>query len=422
MMNLHEFIKKAGSSDLEESVTELSALMPVMVSQEVVPLEAARGRFLARSIVAPISVPSSDLALREGYAVFLDGLNPYLETRLPISANIPAGMHFFLPKLFQGSAAHVFEGSPIPKGANSVFIKEDVGHEDDFVTLPYGQEVGRNIRRAGGDFSLGEPVLTSGIKICPHHLSACAALGLSHLPVFSPLRVAVFSVGENLLDARHDKGSPLVGAKFDANRVMLVSLLNARGITALDLGILPNDWGRILPALELAATGCNVILCSGGVSRRDNNGVETEPIAGGNIDFLNLAMKPNAPIALGMIGQCPFFGIPDSAFAGFVAFTRFIAPLLDKLAGREGKAKSGFFVPAAFSYAKVQGRRDYLPVMLQSKRDGSMELRLSPKSGEEAHAALSSSDGLAEIPEQVMQVLAGQNVHFLPISMLSHGD
>ena len=131
---------------------------------ETVPLLAARGRVVARDIVAPLSLPPFDNSAVDGYAVRHADLDPAKETRLTVSERVTAG-HAATHALAAGEAIRIFTGAPMPAGADTVFMQEDCRVEGNTVTVPPGLERGANSRFAGEDLRKGAIMLPAGRKL-----------------------------------------------------------------------------------------------------------------------------------------------------------------------------------------------------------------------------------------------------------------
>src|SRR5262249_55991295 len=59
------------------------------------------------------------------------------ETKLPVSGRLTAGARAN-PAIKPGTAIRIFTGAAMPKGADTVFMQEDVTVEGDRVTVPKG--------------------------------------------------------------------------------------------------------------------------------------------------------------------------------------------------------------------------------------------------------------------------------------------
>src|ERR1700731_972958 len=99
-------------------------VMPV-TETETVPLAAAYGRVMASDITAPISLPPFDNSAVDGYAVRAADLDRTAETKLAITDRVTAG-RAAARVLAPHAAIRIFTGAPMPAGADTVFLPEDV--------------------------------------------------------------------------------------------------------------------------------------------------------------------------------------------------------------------------------------------------------------------------------------------------------
>ncbi|HEX2351957.1 MAG TPA: molybdopterin molybdotransferase MoeA, partial [Xanthobacteraceae bacterium] len=188
---------------------------------EAVPLHAANGRVIARDVVAPIDLPPFDNSAVDGYAVRYADLEGEAETRLAVVERVTAG-RTAARGLASGTAVRIFTGAPMPAGADTVFMQEDVRREGDSVIVPAGLKLGANRRLAGEDVRAGSTALPTGRRLTAQHVALAASLGLTALEVFRRVRVAVFSTGDEIVEP----GNPRPGAAlFDANRYLLMGLI-----------------------------------------------------------------------------------------------------------------------------------------------------------------------------------------------------
>ena len=236
-------------------------VMPV-AETETVPLAAAYGRVMASDVTAPISLPPFDNSAVDGYAVRSADLDPAAETRLAITGRVTAG-HAAAQALAPGAAMRIFTGAPMPAGADTVFMQEDVRLEAQAVLVPPGLAAGANRRLAGEDVRAGAVVLPAGRRLAAQHVALAAAVGLTQLPVRRRIRVAVLSTGDEIVEPGAPRPS---AALFDANRYLLAGLLAGLGAQSSDLGIVPDDPQALTRAISAAAEAHDLVLTSGGVS------------------------------------------------------------------------------------------------------------------------------------------------------------
>ena len=166
---------------------------------EVVALRAAPGRILAADLMAPMDLPPFDNAAVDGYAVRHADLDTGRETRLLIVDRVTAG-HTAYRALSSGQAIRIFTGAPMPAGADTVFMQEDVRVEADAVIVPVGLKRGANRRLAGEDVRTGAILLPGGRRLAAQEVALAAAVGLKELAVRRRVRVAVFSTGDEIVE------------------------------------------------------------------------------------------------------------------------------------------------------------------------------------------------------------------------------
>jgi molybdopterin molybdotransferase len=405
-------------------IAEMERLIETRVASvaevEEVALREARGRVLARGIVAGLALPPFDNSAVDGFAVRHQDVAGAGETRLTVVDRVQAGAAAAQP-LGKGEAIRIFTGAPMPRGADTVFMQEDVRVDGDAVVVPAGLKLGANRRFAGEDIAKGAIALPAGRRLAARDLALAAAIGMTALPVRRRLRVALFSTGNEVVEP----GTPLnASAIYDSNRVLLAGLLANFGAEVTDLGILADDPDVLRLALQAAADGHDLVLTSGGVSTGEADHVRAAVEAIGRLVFWRVAIKPGRPVAMGVIpGKtagtgAAFAGLPGNPAAVFVTFVRVVRPLLLRLSGAAPSPFIPLPVRAAFPYRKRSGRREYVRVALRTAADGVVEAVKHAQEGAGVITSLTETAGLVELPEDVTKVEEGATVGFISYASL----
>jgi molybdopterin molybdotransferase len=398
--------------DVERLINE--RVTPV-AETETVALKDARGRVLAADVIAPIDLPPFDNSAVDGYAVRHVDIGAIDETALKIVDRLTAG-RAAEHAIAAGEAIRIFTGAPMPAGADTVFMQEDVRTEGEMVLVPRGLKRGANMRDAGEDVRRGSVALPAGRRLQPQDLSMAAALGLRELPVRRRVRVAIFSTGDEIVEP----GAPLPAAGlYDANRELLRALLARLDAEVSDLGILRDDREKLSARLAEAAHGQDLVLTSGGVSTGEADYVKDAIGAAGSLVFWRVAIKPGRPVAMGVLKGTAFVGLPGNPVAVFVTFARVVRPLLLRLGGAAPEPLIALPVKAGFPYTKKKGRREYVRVSLTRLPDGSYEAMKHPQDGAGVISSLTATDGLAELADDITEIAKGEMIGFLPYSALA---
>src|SRR5712692_7792826 len=118
--------------------------------EEMVALDAAHHRVLARDVAARRTQPPQAMSAMDGYAVRASDAAD-LTARLKVIGEVAAGRPFER-KVGPGEAVRIFTGGVIPDGADAVIIQEDTRVDGDTITITEAAKTGRHIRAAGVDF------------------------------------------------------------------------------------------------------------------------------------------------------------------------------------------------------------------------------------------------------------------------------
>jgi molybdopterin molybdotransferase len=399
---------------VDEAVGLIAARVTRLEEFETVALGDADGRVLAHDIAAPLPLPPFTNSAVDGYAVASRDLPKGDEEAFPVLGRVQAGASAN-DAIKPQHAMRIFTGAPMPAGADTVFMQEDVRVENDRVVLPSGLKPGANVRPAGEDIPLGHAALKAGQRLRPQDVALVAAFGLTEVVVVRRIRVAVFSTGNELVSPGEVRAAPQL---FDSNRFMLMAMLRRLGCEASDLGIFRDEQASLAKALQDVAGRHDLLLTTGGVSTGEEDHVKAAVERAGKLVLWRMAIKPGRPVAMGIIGGTPFIGLPGNPVASFVTFVHVVRPTILALWGAVQEQLVPMPVRAAFSYRKKVARREYVRVTLRKMSDGTLEAIKFPREGAGLLSSLTDTDGLAELGEEVTQVLPGDVIGFLSYATL----
>lgn len=399
-----------------ERARMLADAIGVVTPVQTLPIADACGHVLARPVTAPRDIPAHDNAAVDGYAFAFSDYDADAGTRLPVSARVAAG-HPLDARLAPGTAARIFTGAVMPEGADTVAMQEEVQLQQsgntEYLRLPTGLKSGANRRKAGEDVKAGKTALRHGRILRPQDIAAIAALGQDYAECYAPLRVGLFSSGDELLKPGENFRS---GAVYDSNSAMLASLAGLAGARVEPLGVLPDDAAAVRQRLSDAARDCPLILTSGGVSLGEEDHITGALRALGEISLWQVAIKPGRPICAGRLGNAALVGLPGNPVAAFVCFLLYVFPLIQSLNGAGWRRARRFTVRAAFSMTKKPGRREFIRGMLDETARGDLRARNYERTGSGLITSLREADGLIELPESMTEIEPGDPVAFIPFS------
>lgn len=389
------------------------AAAPSPTQTELLTLDQALGRVLAAMEAAPHDLPPFDNSAMDGYALDCSSLDATLPCRLPVSTRIVAG-DTARHALGKGEAARILTGAPIPAGANAVIMQEQVIVDGDHVIVRQRPRIGQNIRRRGEDNPAGTSIINRGQLLTAPRLALLAATGVDAVSVYRPLRVGLFSTGNEL----REPGEPLsFGQIYNSNRVLLRAMLTKPWITIADYGIVRDDPASIRSVIRRAASRNDVVISSGGVSAGEEDHVlDALRKEDATLEVLKVAIRPGKPLTVGRIGSALYFGLPGNPYAVAITFGQIALPAIRKSAGITEAPENTLIGISDFSYSRTSGRTEYVPVSWE-RRDAFGRPFLS-RLGQGASASLSPialAKGVAAIPAELREIAPGQplNVQLL---------
>ena len=356
-----------GMQALEDYVAGLLADLEPLPAV-VLPLAEAHGLVLAEDVPAALPVPPWTNSAMDGYAVRAADAakadrSPVV---LPVGGDVPAGA---VPApLAPGTAQRIMTGAMLPEGADAVVRVEDTDQEPGPRPLPERVEIraaprsGLNVRRAGEDVGLGDPVLGAGAVLSAAALSALASAGAGSVRAVPRARVAVVSTGAELVDPG---AAPPTGSIPDSNSVLLAGLVVEHGAALASVSRSADTAASLAGVLTAAAAGADLVVTSGGVSAGafdpltmlagdqaaldEGREMLAEDRAAGaaiRLRFARVAMQPGKPQGHGTVRaddgrEVPLIALPGNPVSVLVSFRTIVAPALARLMGRDGGGAAG---------------------------------------------------------------------------------
>ena len=300
--------------------------------QESVALMDAADRVLAEPVVALRTQPPFNASAMDGYAARATDVAS-VPARLAVIGMAPAGRGFD-GSVGKAQAVRIFTGAPVPDGADTIVIQEnvrDLGGGVIEVTEPTAE--GRNIRRIGLDFSEGDILLEKDRLLDPAALSLAASANHPSVNVVKRPLVAIIATGDELLPPGSELGPDQI---ISSNAYGVAAAAQSVGARVLDLGIAADRKDAIAALVKQAVeAGADVIVTLGGASVGDHDLIHDVLTGEGmTLDFWKIAMRPGKPLMFGRLGNIRCIGLPGNPVASLVCSQLFLKPLLARLGGR----------------------------------------------------------------------------------------
>src|SRR3989338_456214 len=290
----------------------LSEINPL--GMERVNILSTMGRVLGEDIVADTDNPPWDNSAMDGYAVRAVDTKDASKDQpvtLQIIEDLPAG-YVAKKSVKRGQTIRIMTGAPMPKGADAVIMVEETERQEargkrQEVKVFKEAKVGDNVRKAGEDFKKGDIVLRKGITIRPAEIGMLAAVGKSNIYVYQRPKVAVLSTGDELVEIDETLTH---GKIINSNSYSISAQAQACGAIPIQLGIARDNKKDLKEKLTYGLTAdCIISSCCVSVGFFDFVKDVLKEM-GSEMRFWKVAMKPGKPLAFGIIGDKPAFGLP----------------------------------------------------------------------------------------------------------------
>ncbi len=303
------------------------------VATEKLPLDACAGRIVAEDLVALVDNPSSDVSLKDGFAIKSEDIaqaSAQHPVRLPVIGSVFAGA-VFQGEVAHGAAVKICSGSPIPRGADAVVAEEFCQEIASEVEVKANAEPGRNILRGGEEIKAGAIVIEKGKSLLPGYLGLAAVGGISRAMVYRRPKVAVIAIGDEVVAP----GRKLrTGQLYASNLVTTCAWLTFYGVSSVN-AVIGDDKEAIRSTLLKHIEDVDAIITSGGAwdSERD--------LVVGILDklgwrkfFHHVRMGPGKGISFGLLNNKPVFCLPGGPASHEKAFLQFALPGIVRMGGQ----------------------------------------------------------------------------------------
>ncbi|CAG20297.1 bifunctional molybdopterin-guanine dinucleotide biosynthesis adaptor protein MobB/molybdopterin molybdotransferase MoeA [Photobacterium profundum] len=401
----------SGMLSVDEGRDRILSQIEALQSTQKVDLKAALGQIVSRDILSPVNVPQHTNSAMDGYAIRGDDLE---RDNYNVVAQVMAGHSYDTP-LEKGQAVRIMTGAPVPECADTVVMREQAEQEGDAVTFNLNMSpiyAGQNVRQAGEDLALGQTAVAAGTKIEAPELGMLASLGIDSVKINAPVRVAIFSTGD---EVQHPGEAQKTNCIYDSNRYTLHAMLTQAGCEVIDLGIIEDNEASLEETLVKASEQADLILSSGGVSVGDADYIKTVLDKLGLINFWRINMRPGRPLAFGQIADTPFFGLPGNPVAVMVVFLQFVEPAIRKLQGINNWQPEVLNAIASERFRSRPDRTEYTRGIFSFDANGRLTVKSTGQQGSGILRSMSEANCLVEVLPEQANAEVGDTVRVIPL-------
>lgn len=369
---------------LEEAI-EISCRTTIKPEIETVVLDESHGRILALDLLSLVDDPAFDNSSMDGFAMrYEDTKNP--PQTLDIIGTIQAAGQEDNVVVGPKQAVRIMTGAPIPEGADSILQVELTTTNENKVTLQ--QEGMKHFIRKQGENLLKDSIsITAGTILTPSRVGLCATMGHSTLPVIKPLKVAIISTGDELIPPGEELQR---GQIYESNSFGLSGLVKWLGHEPIIMNNSGDSIDELRLALDKAASTCDLILTSGGVSMGEWDLVRKIMEDEGEIHFWRVKIRPGSPPLFGTWGGTPIFGLPGNPVSSHVVFRTLVAPWIRNTTSAKGPIEVRAFAQLATAVKSTKDSLTFRRVSIEMTNEGLVaHQKIHQGSGNIASMALS---------------------------------
>jgi len=386
----------------EEALEALLNSIKPIDRVELVPIEKAVGRVLARDLIAGMNIPPFDRAAVDGYAVRAEdtyGASEFNPKVLKLIGILHAGESTD-KSVKSGECIRIATGCPIPAGANAVVMAEFTDERDGEVLIFKAVHPLENISPKGEDIRMGEVILREGEILTPPKIGIFAALGLRKATVYQKPHVAIIPTGVEV----HEPGFELeAGQIYDVNSYTLASILIENGALVTRAPVVPDTYEALKSALRRFLNH-DLIVFSGGSSIGERDMLASIIEEEGKLIFHGVQIKPGKPTLFGIVNGKPVLGMPGYPASCLSNAYIFLVPAVRKMARLPPKEPNTIRAKMARRFVSASGREQFLTVKVV---DGKA-YPVFKKSGD--ITSLSRADGYVILPVNLDVIEEGEEI------------
>jgi molybdopterin molybdotransferase len=377
---------------------------------EPVPLAHALGRVLARDVAAPIDVPGFVNSAMDGFAVRGADLPATAEKSFQLIGEIFAGGRE-APQVSRDTCVRITTGAPLPRGGDTVVMKENTRVDGDRVCIMAGTATGANVRPAGEDFRAGDAALARGMRLTPARLGALASFGFTEIEVARRPRAVLLTTGDELVAPGTELG---FGQIYDSNRHSLGAMLEQHGALLLRHERLRDDPAVLRAALLRAGAEGDIVISSGGVSAGEADYLPRLVAEIGTVNFWKVRMKPGMPFLCGTVDKALVCALPGNPVSGIATFLTLVRPALEAMSNAQ-RSSATLRARLKQTVRKSHTRTEFQRARIECDEAGVLWATSLKQQGSGMLRGVAEANALIVLPEAAREYAPGEVLEVVPL-------
>lgn len=377
-----------------------------VLGAEDVALVSTVDRITAGDLIGRVDSPSTDVSLKDGYAVHSNDI-AMARDDAPVSLRLigaVAAGGLWQGQIGSGEAVRILSGAPIPDGIDAVISEEFTQLSGDMLLVTNDAHPGRNILTRGSDVCGGELLVEKGVRLNAPTVGLLAAAGFQSIPVVRLPRVAILATGDEVVAP----GEPLQPGKLYASNLVTLAAWCVDYGFAVETFVVQDDEALIREKLLTCLQDYDTVLTSGGAwSGERDLVVHLLDKLGWEKIYHRVRIGPGKAVAFGMFDRKLVFCLPGGPPSNHMAFLQLALPGLQKMSGVQ---EAGLPVRLMSMAESVSGQSDWTQFVhgrLEETSDLPLFYPLNPPSRLQM---MSAADAIVKIPEGKMLIDQGEVV------------
>jgi molybdopterin molybdotransferase len=319
---------------VNEVIKEISSHLKKLPS-EPVNLVNGLGRVLASDVSSRSIVPLCDICNIKGYAVNSQDFLEFPVTLNRVGKSRPTKI--YNKAIRQGETVEVFEGCPLPPGADSVIAWKHAEKQGKVIIINEKMIMpGMGVSSKGIDIAEGDIILKQGTALTSRHIALADSADLQWLPVVKKPRIGIVANIDK--DPIHPAFHKIQATNNSSISNFLSTFVNARGGVATNLGVAldvsaaPKQIISYKKELLDALESVDLLVVIGGLHMEGENLVWTALLqTGAKLKTFDVAIGGGDQLIIGNKDKTSIIGLPDQRVASIICALLFLKPTINQM-------------------------------------------------------------------------------------------